>query len=164
VDPNADRPTFARLFPQPAISAVWLVLLLTAPLLTARWALHPSYDRAEWAVGAAVVAVLGTVALGCSLNGGLRLPRLGVLAGTGTVALLLEYVLTYAVAAPNDPTADNAMAVGVAMLSGPLLVVLGSLLGLGVGLRAVCDRLVGVARRPPPRPDVLRAARRWFRV
>jgi hypothetical protein len=134
---------------------MWLAALLASPPLAALWSLHPSHGRALVAIGGAVLALLGTVALGCSLEGSFRLRRLGALTVTGTLALIAEYVLAYALAAPNEAGADDAAAVGAVMLSMLLATVLASLLAIGLGLRAVVERLGLGGAAAPPRPDVL---------
>ncbi len=93
------------------------------------------------------LAVSGGIALGMTVVVGFLLGRRGwwrhlglaVLGGTG--ALLFWYVVAMiAFADPNDPTADNAAAVGVIIFAIPTLLIIALLLGVGAGLGRLSRR------------------------
>ena len=156
MESTGHRRPLGTLLPHPAVLGAWLTSLLATPILAAAWALHPSHGRAEWAIGLAALAVLGTVVLGGTFTGDMRLERLAVVLATGMGVLLAEYAVAYVVLVPTDAGgADNAAAIGGVVLAASLIVVLGTLLGMGLGLRAAGEWLIRARRKTPPRPDLV---------
>ena len=156
VESTGGRGALYRLLPHPVVLGLWLVSLVAVSLLAVSWAFHPSHVRSEWAIDLAALTVVGTVVLGATFTGPMRFLRFGMVLVAGSGVLLAEYAVAYAVSVPNaGPGDDNAAAVGAVFLSASVFVLLGTLLGLGVGLRAGADRLIRARRKPPPRPDLV---------
>lgn len=128
-----------------AIFGLWLAGLVT-PLLALVIAIRPYWPHGSIVtalIGALAVPALSTIIFGFMLSLRRLWKKSLSSVAWGTSAVMLCYAIAMVVLNPNDPTADNAAAVGIGIFILPTAGVLAILLLVGEGIGIAFTKLRG---------------------